>query len=175
MNGDSRPVRTEAVRTRILLAVHNGVPKSVAAVAAGCSKSAFWLWQADDDDFRAALDEAYNQWVTKLTDRALEIAMSNSKDSAAMTQWLLERRVFQFFARKERISTHSLNGDPEEELVTSTAEEPIEQVAARVEAVTRLLREAGVLDQDGGHDPVPETDEVHPVSSASRPNGLSTP
>jgi hypothetical protein len=181
VNGDpSRPIRTEAVRTRILLRVRHGTPQSVAAIATGVSKSSFFEWKKSDPDFAAALDEAYNAWVDSLLTRAEDIVTTGEERvSAQMLQWLLERRVFSFFARKERVATSDPNGDPDEahEYVEATAGGPgpsLDDVERETRAILDLIgrARAGSRPVDGaaGEPPGEPAEAVRPARSNGHAN-----
>lgn len=181
------PVRTPAIQAGIIMAVKGGVPKTVAAGAMGVSKSAFFAWLRDDQDFKDKLDEAHNAWVKQLVDRALEIALaSGHKDSAAMTMWLLERRAFNFFSRKERVNLGS-TGDPDDiaieagttEGIQATGNEDILALLREAETIASVLREAagigGPAAGDAGGAPAEAPEAVRPARTNGKANGVSSP
>lgn len=152
------PVRSEATKVGVLLLVKQGIPKTLAAQRLGISRTAFFQWRRDDPDFEAELDRATADFGSVLLEKAFAIAEGEGRESAQMIQWLLERRFFQFFSRKERVNTGNANGDPDEEvLIASTGEPAPEAIAERVRTIHRLLEGAGV-----GEQPVhAEDDAVH--------------
>lgn len=160
----------------ILLSVGRGTPRTLAAQASGISVTAFYDWIKDEPDFKSRIIEAEARWADTLIEKAMEhVAGADQRVSANMIQWLLERRAFQFFARKEIVKTGRGTAEDGDGLeVTATTVESAEVSAAKLEQIVALLVGAGVGEDTGRPDPGAdaEADEVHSARTNGHTNGV---
>lgn len=97
-----RPTKlTPETRDRILNAIKAGLTKEVAAESAGVSKTAFYEWQATNQEFADAVTRATAESETALVARIARASQDPRYWQAAVA--LLERRFPDRWARTDRL------------------------------------------------------------------------
>jgi len=103
----ARTVRTESNAKILCDCIARGMPFSMACSIAGLSVSVFHDWKANDENFRAQLEEAIALGVN----RRLEKIEAAGRDDWRACAWLLEHCQPGHFARN-RIEVTGADGTP---------------------------------------------------------------
>lgn len=124
-----RLVHTTAVKTRYGALIVAQCTFEAAAAAVGISRQTLYNWQKTRPDFALHLTRARDEAEMHLLTRAL----AGGKGSSA-AQWVLERRFWQAYGRRERVE---LSGDSERPLAIDAVQR-LELVVKRVIDVPAL-------------------------------------
>lgn len=115
-----RTIRTDRARETFLTVLAEACNVSAAARAAGFGRSAAYAWRADDEEFRAAWDEAIETAVDSLEETAWDRARIDKSDR--MLEILLKAHRPEKYVEKYRAEITGKDGDPIELKVAQDAD-----------------------------------------------------